>query len=443
MVGKDDKRFAITWKIKNFSYCFSGERQTVYSPEFYAENVRRTKWILKISQEDALLSHFRVLIKRAEEDYGPTSVKLNLKICLISNKGFSLRREGLVNTEFSKGTEKGFQELLERAELFATRKEEFLPENTLTVHCQFWEVCTTTTETEYVSARSQMTVDRKLFLGTVSDFSELNPGDSSEVKLQMRFSEDETSVFVPDRVHLYVMEREDYEEKLKLCIFFDYEVGEFFSCKISVFDVEAQKLNCGKFDFNYEHYGPRILQCVLLPTKWDLMAKESLYLPADTLTFHCELIIVTGVVSQLIKDSLRRMEDLNSEAECSSSSAPDDFKNIYSDDFLYDVNLQTGAESFPAHKVVLSARSPVFKAMFADDMKKTVTKRVDLPDLDGGTVRQLLVYMYSDKMECLEWDSVRNLYAAADKKIELLHFGTIGFGDFPWSPIGKGANCVL
>ncbi|GIX81632.1 speckle-type POZ protein [Caerostris darwini] len=415
MVGKDDKRFAITWKIKNFPYCFYGERQTIESPEFYAENVRRTKWILKISEEDALLSHFTVLIKRAEEDYGPASVKLNLKICLISNKGFSLKREGLVNTEFSKGTEKGFQKLLERAALFATRKEEFLPEDTLTVHCQFCEVYTTTTETEYVSALSQMAVDRKLFLATVSDFSQLDPGNSSKVNLQMLFSEDETSEFDPDRSHLSVMERNDYEEKLELRIFFDDEVGEFFSCKINVFDAEGQKLNCGKFDFLCEQYGPRILQCVLLPTKWDLMAKESSYLPGDTLTLHCELIIVTGDVSHLIKDSLRRMEDLNFEAECSSSSALDDFKNIYSDGFLCDVNLQTGAESFPAHKVVLGARSPVFKAMFVNDRKGTVTERVDLPDLDCGTVRRLLLYMYSDAVECLEWDSVRNLYAAADK----------------------------
>ncbi|GIY85405.1 TD and POZ domain-containing protein 4 [Caerostris extrusa] len=415
MVGKDDKRFAITWKIKNFSYCFYGERQTIESPEFYAENVRQTKWILKISQEDALPSHFTVLIKRAEEDYGPASVKLNLKICVLSNKGFSVKREDLVNTEFSKGTEKGFQKLLERAALFATRKEEFLPEDTLTVHCQFWEVYTTSTETEYVSALSQRAVDRELFLLTLSDFSELNPGDSSEVNLQMLFSEDGTCMFFPDRAHLSVMERNDYEEKLELCIFFDDDVGEFFSCKISVFDVEGQKLNCGKFDFHYDQYGPRILRCVLLPTKWDLMAKESLYLPADTLTFHCELIIVTGGVSHLIKDSPRRMEDLYFEAECTSSSALDDFKNIYSDGFLCDVDLQTGAESFPAHKVVLSARSPVFKAMFVNDMKETVAKRVDLPDLDGGTVRRLLLYMYSDAVECMEWDSVRNLYAAADK----------------------------
>ncbi|GIY14962.1 TD and POZ domain-containing protein 1-like [Caerostris darwini] len=251
-------------------------RQTIESPEFYAENVRRTKWILKISQDDAQLSYFTVVIKRAEEDYGPASVKLNLKFCVLSNKGLPLKREWVGNTEFSKGTAKGFEKLLERAELFGERKE-FLPQDTLTVHCQIWEVDAPSIETECVFARSEIEVDRKFFLGSVSDFSQLNPGDSSEVQLQMLSSEDETSLFVPHQAYLCVMERtfDDCEEKLELRIFFDDEVGEFFSCKIGFFDVEERKLDYGKFDFRYEEYGPRILQCELFPTKWDLMAKKA------------------------------------------------------------------------------------------------------------------------------------------------------------------------
>ncbi|GIX84225.1 TD and POZ domain-containing protein 3 [Caerostris darwini] len=415
MVGEDDKRFAITWKIKNFSYCWHRERQTIESPVFCAQNVRQTDWILEISQEDALMSHFTVLIKRTAEDFGPASVKLNLKICLISNKGFPLTREWVENIEFYKGKEKRFEKLLERADLFATRKDEYLPQDTLTIHCQFWEVYTKTTETKYVSALSEMEVGRKLFLGTVCDFSQLHPGDSSEVQLRMLSSEDESSMFIPDKADLSVMERTDYQEKLKLRLFFDDEVGEFFSCKISVLDVDGQKLNGGKFDFSYEEYTPLILQCVLLPTKWDLMAKESLYLPVDTLTLHCELIIAAGIVSQMMKVAHLREDDRNFDEECSSSSALDDFKNIYNDGFLCDVHLQTGAESFAAHKVILSARSPVFKAMFSNDMKETIANRIDLPDLDGATVHRLLRYMYSDVVEVLEWDSVRNLYAAADK----------------------------
>ncbi|GIY14964.1 hypothetical protein CDAR_114541 [Caerostris darwini] len=209
MVGKDDKRFSITWKIKSFSYCFYGERQTIDSPEFYAENVSRTKWILQISQVDALLGHFT---------------------------GLTLKREWVENKEFFKGTKKGFLKLFERAALFATRREEYLAEDTLTVHCQFWEVDTTPTESEYVFARSEIEVDRKFFLGTVSDFSQINAGGSREVQLKMLSSEDESSMFIPDRANPSVIERAEYEEKLELHIYFKDNAGEFFSCKISVMD---------------------------------------------------------------------------------------------------------------------------------------------------------------------------------------------------------------
>ncbi|GIY68836.1 TD and POZ domain-containing protein 5 [Caerostris darwini] len=353
MTSEDDKRFAITWKIKNFSYCFYGERQTIDSPEFYAENVRRTKWILQISQEYGLVSHFTVIIKRAEEDYGPASVKLNLQISVLSNKGLTLRRESVENTEFSKGTKKGSLRLLERAVLFATRKEEYLPQDTLTIHCQFWEVGTTTTETERVFVRSEIEVDRKFFLGTVSNFSQINARDSREVQLKMLSSEDESSLFIPDRANLSVIERAEYEETLELHIYFKDNAGEFFSCKICVFDVEGQKLNCGKFDFSYEEYGPRTLQCGLLPTRWDLMAKESLYLPVDTLTLHCEFIIATGNVLDLIKTLLSE-EHRDLHAECSSSaSVLDDFKNVYSYGVLCDVDLQTVLFKFGARRTGL------------------------------------------------------------------------------------------
>ncbi|GIY51692.1 hypothetical protein CEXT_712601 [Caerostris extrusa] len=65
-----------------------------------------------------------------------------------------------------------------------------------------------------------MEVHRKLFLGTVCDFSQLNPGDSSEVQLEILSSEDETSLFDPHPAYLCVMERmvDDYEEKLELRI---------------------------------------------------------------------------------------------------------------------------------------------------------------------------------------------------------------------------------
>ncbi|GIX74174.1 TD and POZ domain-containing protein 3 [Caerostris extrusa] len=403
----ENKGCAIAWKIKNFS-CYEKE-EALESPVFYAENVYNTNWILRIFPLGTTDScDLAVFLKRVRDE-GPPSVKINLKICLLSNKGLTMRNKCVLNTEFYKGTEKGFQKLLERAELFGERKNEYLPEDTLTAHCQFWEVDTTTAVTKHVFVRTQIEVNRKVFLGTVYDFISLRVGDSREILLQTLSSEGDPSLFIPNQAYLSVTETTAFNENLKITIVFDHFDERFFFSKINIHSPEGQTLYSGKLKFRYEYAGPRTLDCMLLETI------DGMYLPFDTLTFHCELIVATGVVSQLMKYTLLPAEDLNFDAECSASSAMDDFTTIYNDGFLCDVDLQTGAESFPAHKVVLSARSPVFKAMFANNMKETVTNRVDLPDLDGGTVRRLLLYMYSDAVECREWDSVRNLYAAADK----------------------------
>ncbi|GIY19774.1 speckle-type POZ protein B [Caerostris extrusa] len=54
----------------------------------------------------------------------------------------------------------------------------------------------------------------------------------------------------------------------------------------------------------------------------------------------------------------------------------------------------------PAHWFILSARSPVFRAMFQSDMKKA-QECIHIEDVDADTVRRLLLYMYTDACEDL------------------------------------------
>ncbi|GIY64655.1 TD and POZ domain-containing protein 3 [Caerostris extrusa] len=92
-----------------------------------------------------------------------------------------------------------------------------------------------------------------------------------------------------------------------------------------------------------------------------------------------------------------------------------DLMSMYSDRDFSDVELKMDAESFFAHKVVLSSRSPVFKAMFLSDMKETANNCVDITDLSSETLRQMLLFMYTDTLEDLTWASTKDLYSAADK----------------------------
>ncbi|GBM77496.1 hypothetical protein AVEN_226398-1 [Araneus ventricosus] len=54
-----------------------------------------------------------------------------------------------------------------------------------------------------------------------------------------------------------------------------------------------------------------------------------------------------------------------------------------------DVNLKCGSASIPAHKLILSARSPVFAAMFKNPMKETHKNEVDITDIDASVLQAM------------------------------------------------------
>ncbi|GIY20934.1 speckle-type POZ protein [Caerostris darwini] len=80
-----------------------------------------------------------------------------------------------------------------------------------------------------------------------------------------------------------------------------------------------------------------------------------------------------------------------------------------------DVNLKCGSVTVPAHKSILAARSPVFAAMFATEMKEKLTNDVDITDMDVSALRNMLTFMYSGRIENLTAASAGDLLFAADK----------------------------
>ncbi|GBN98865.1 Protein roadkill [Araneus ventricosus] len=162
---------------------------------------------------------------------------------------------------------------------------------------------------------------------------------------------------------------------------------------------------------------------LLFATKWKLMAKKSLYLPSDILFLECEIVISTGISFGEIEETgdgispeLNPISDVDRFGDPSiSSSALKDLGNLYRDQVLCDVTLKTDTEAFPAHTVILSARSSVFRAMFTSDMKEKKNACVNISDFESETVRQLLLYAYTDTVGDLKWDTAFQLYVDADK----------------------------
>ena len=79
-------------------------------------------------------------------------------------------------------------------------------------------------------------------------------------------------------------------------------------------------------------------------------------------------------------------------------------------------------ETLMAHKSILAARSPVFRAMLTTKMKETAWNSVTVPDFCSKTMRELLRFIYCGEVDIP--DGVTDLIFAAEK-YELLELKEI------------------
>lgn len=79
-----------------------------------------------------------------------------------------------------------------------------------------------------------------------------------------------------------------------------------------------------------------------------------------------------------------------------------------------DVTLKINLDTILANKSILSARSPVFAAMFENEMEEKKTGVVNITDCDLEAFNAFLLYLYSGEVEFQKCD-VFLLYKIADK----------------------------
>ncbi|KAG8187931.1 hypothetical protein JTE90_027705 [Oedothorax gibbosus] len=104
-------------------------------------------------------------------------------------------------------------------------------------------------------------------------------------------------------------------------------------------------------------------------------------------------------------------KNVSGEGSCSLGR---DFLHLYREGMLSDVTLhaEDPRRSFSAHRSILAARSPVFRAIFEES---SGGQSVDMDGVDSETVGRMLVYLYGHSLEDLGWREASALYCAADK----------------------------
>ncbi|XP_057317899.1 speckle-type POZ protein B-like [Microplitis mediator] len=139
-----------------------------------------------------------------------------------------------------------------------------------------------------------------------------------------------------------------------------------------------------------------------------LLENKDDFLPNNTLTIGVELTVYEDYESLTTEYPLPKRQ----------RQMTDDFKELYDSKINSDVILVVGNEKFKAHKIILSARSPVFLAMFTHEMKEKRDNEVTIPDIEPEIFNKLLEFIYTDDINNLDMDAASLLEAA--NKYQLL-----------------------
>jgi hypothetical protein len=100
-------------------------------------------------------------------------------------------------------------------------------------------------------------------------------------------------------------------------------------------------------------------------------------------------------------------------SNCHRLKLTSDFADLFTSKMNADVVFRVQNTDIAAHKTILTARSPVFAAMFQHQTKDNESGEVDVPDVTPAAFNKLLQFIYT--ADCQLEDSAEELLMAADK----------------------------
>ena len=83
----------------------------------------------------------------------------------------------------------------------------------------------------------------------------------------------------------------------------------------------------------------------------------------------------------------------------------ENFNQFFLSKDMSDIQVRCGDQTFDAHQLILSARSPVFRRMFENEMKEKKNKEVEIQDFDPRIVQEMLKFIYTGKCSVIDKDA--------------------------------------
>ena len=90
---------------------------------------------------------------------------------------------------------------------------------------------------------------------------------------------------------------------------------------------------------------------------------------------------------------------------------------------LCDVILVAGTKRIPAHRLVLTAASDYFAAMFTSDVREASMNEIKMKDVDPEALAALVNYTYTGKLNVLNIEFTYKLKFGQFQKFSLVDYG--------------------
>lgn len=147
-----------------------------------------------------------------------------------------------------------------------------------------------------------------------------------------------------------------------------------------------------------------------------LEMEASGYIKDDRLTIECFLTVI--VKESMASNTVKAHELIN----VPPSDLSENFGELLEKGEGSDVTFVVGGEKIAAHKIILAARSSVFKAELYGQMKEKRARRVTVEDMQPDVFRGLLHFIYTDSLPDMDdlsdddyYEMIRLLLVAADR----------------------------
>ncbi|CAL1297905.1 unnamed protein product [Larinioides sclopetarius] len=417
--------FTFTWAINNI---YKESVFSLNSPVFVADSIDKTKWRLSFhmaSWNESTSGHMICVLQRERDESELGSIYIDFQISIVDETGVILRsvreercRFGM-NLAYAGDNSFRVAKNLIQIKTLMENFEKYIYNNTLNIRCKMWKFGCILPRTELCFARTILDIEKRYFVWTIEKVFYISPGQNRTIQLPA-YNKGSSPL------HLNLSLKQNCDEEVFSIEMYEVKNLKHLYCEISMINSEGKIIDCSRNRIRNVTFVDK--KCLLFQTfirKSKLVQDQKRLLTNGSMILQFDLLLSFGVAFNQIENYREESSVINvaadnietaTSSQCHSSfSSKNILEHLWNEGTFSDITLRAGTKSFPVHKNILSTRSIAFKSMFIKNETENRSNVVVLPDIDEITLRSLLLYIYTDVVEDLNFGNALELYQSADK----------------------------